>query len=52
MSIVRNGEAVSRRIEALQIAFQNRQFDLHYAVKTFTNNDATGQRGWGPLMQV
>jgi hypothetical protein len=52
MSNDKKVETISGRIEKCVTAFRNGQLDDHQAVNTFTNEDATGQRGWGPLMQT
>jgi hypothetical protein len=45
-------EAVSDRIARQAAAFKDGQLGDHPAVCTFENDDAGGQRGWGPMMQT
>jgi len=49
---VKKAETLSERIAKHAEAFKNGQLGKHPAVKTYKVGDATGQRGWGPLMQT
>ncbi len=49
---VKKSEAISDRIAKHADAFKNGQLQKHPAVSTYSVGDATGQRGWGPMMQT
>ena len=49
---VTKSEAITDRIAKYAEAFKSGQLQSHPAVSTYTKGDATGQRGWGPMMQT
>jgi len=45
-------EATPARIAKYEGAFRGGKFRDHAAVCSFRNDDASGQRGWGPMLQT
>jgi len=51
-SVVSNPSTLSARMEKFETAFNSGQLVNHAVVRATVEADATGQRGWGPMMQT